>query len=190
MPEILETRWNNLQQRLPSLTDFAEIVRRYAEPHRAYHTLAHIEHGLREFDAAPRAQDPLAVELAIWFHDVVYDTHAIDNEERSATLVRPLCPRAAEMVLASRHDRVPDDPDARLFVDIDLSILGQSPDRFNAYEAQIRREYAWVPGPIYLARRRKILSSFLKRSSLYATAHFRERYEAQARANLSRALGR
>jgi predicted metal-dependent HD superfamily phosphohydrolase len=160
---------------------------RYAEPHRKYHTLEHIEHCLAEFD--PRqAREPEAVELAIWFHDAVYDTKAHDNEEKSAELLLSLIPeatRAAELVLVTKHHRA-STPDEALLVDIDLAILGQPEERFDRYERQIREEYAWVPEPIFRQKRGEILEGFLARPFIYQTEPFRAKYEAAARANLSR----
>ena len=162
---------------------------RYAEPHRRYHTLEHIEHCLAEFD--PRqAREPEAVELAIWFHDAVYDTRRSDNEERSAAWLLELMPeakRAAELILVTKHHRA-STPDEALLVDVDLAILGQPKERFDRYEQQIREEYAWVPGLIFRKKRREILRGFLERPFIYGTEAFRAKYEEAARANLLRSL--
>jgi predicted metal-dependent HD superfamily phosphohydrolase len=168
--------------------DILDLLKgRYAEPHRRYHTLEHIEHCLREFD--PRqAREPEAVELAIWFHDAIYDTRRSDNEERSAAWLLELLPeakRAAELILVTKHHK-PSTPDEALLVDVDLAILGQPAERFDLYERQIREEYAWVPGPIFRMKRASIMRGFLKRPFIYGTDAFRAKYEAAARANLSR----
>ena len=165
----------------------ALLKARYAEPHRRYHTMEHIEHCLREFD--PRqAREPEAVELAIWFHDAVYDTRRSDNEERSAAWLLELMPeakRAAELILVTKHHRA-STPDEALLVDVDLAILGQPGDVFDRYERRIREEYAWVPGILFRHKRAKILRGFLERPFIYGTEHFRAKYEAAARANLLR----
>lgn len=168
--------------------DVVELLKaRYAEPHRKYHTLEHIEHCLREFD--PRqAREPEAVEAAIWFHDAVYDTRRHDNEEKSAELLLSLLPeakRAAELVLVTKHHRA-STPDETLLVDIDLAILGQPAERFDRYEREIREEYAWVPEAIFREKRGQILQGFLDRPFIYGTEFFRATYEAAARANLLR----
>ncbi|HKS15700.1 MAG TPA: N-methyl-D-aspartate receptor NMDAR2C subunit, partial [Planctomycetota bacterium] len=63
------------------------LAARYREPHRAYHTLVHIAHCLDELDdVRKQARDPIAVEMAAWYHDAVYDTRSKDNEARSAEL--------------------------------------------------------------------------------------------------------
>ncbi len=88
----------------------------------------------------------------------------------------------------TRHAAEPVGIDAHVLVDADLSILGAQPARFQEYEAQVRSEYGWVPDAMFRSTRAKILKEFLGRPHLYCTAHFRERYEAQARRNLQHSL--
>jgi predicted metal-dependent HD superfamily phosphohydrolase len=96
--------------------------------------------------------------------------------------------RVRDLVKATRHDSTPRSRDAALVVDVDLSILGAAPARFDAYERQVREEYAWVPDAVFRPKRRALLEGFLARSSIYSTAFFRERLEAAARANNARSL--
>jgi predicted metal-dependent HD superfamily phosphohydrolase len=184
---------------------YDKLVQLYSEPHRHYHNGRHIADCLREFDSARElTRDPFAVELAIWFHDAVYDPRAPDNEEKSATLARQCLAEAAaapnaagsalsladsveRLVLATKHHDS-SDTDARLLVDVDLSILGQLPDRFWRYEEEIRREYEWVPEMTFRQKRAEILERFLKREKIYFTQHFFEKYEEQARLNLSSSI--
>ena len=84
----------------------------------------------------------------------------------------------------------PTDPDVQLLVDIDLSILGQPEDKFDEYEWQVRKEYEWVPENQFVAGRSEILRSFLDRLAIYSTRFFRNKYEAQARANIATSLAR
>jgi predicted metal-dependent HD superfamily phosphohydrolase len=96
--------------------------------------------------------------------------------------------RVETLILATRHAAIPTEPDAHLLVDIDLSILGRPPREFDAYEAKIRQEYAWVSDDAFRQGRRAILELFLGRRSIYQTAFFREQFEAQARENLTRSM--
>ncbi len=203
MPSGTEERWRALWDRLGAAGDpmpeYQDLCHRYAEPHRAYHTLDHIAHCLAEFEAARGlARCPDAVEWALWYHDAVYDTRASDNEERSAelalqvagraSLAADLATQAARHILASKHREPPSDPDTRVFVDVDLAILGQPWDRFAAYEEEIRREYRWVPSWLFRRKRRALLKAFLARPSIYCTRPFRERYEERARENIARSV--
>ena len=178
-----------------------ELAGRYAETHRRYHTLQHLGECLAAFDGVVAlAERPGEVEAALWFHDAVYDMKAHDNEAQSADWAERalrevgVAPDAARrvhaLVMATRHDAAPATADAKLLVDIDLAILGASPARFDEYEAQVRAEYAWVAEKVFRERRRALLDRFLAQPALYATAHFRERLEAQARANLKRSVKR
>lgn len=186
-----ERLWSTLGLRPPEEELFDAIMDAYEEPHRAYHTEQHIEECLLHLDGYG-GHEP-EVELALWFHDAVYDPKAHDNEERSAEwAVRELKddPSLAEtvkrLILVTRHDAVPDAPDEQLLTDIDLSILGAPPERFEDYERQIRREYIWVPEEIYRRERAKVLQRFRDRKYIYSTEYFRDLLEAQARRNLAR----
>ena len=196
-------RWQDLWRRMGGRSDpaahFATLQRRYAEPQRAYHTLEHISDCLAQFDyVSPQAICPDEVELALWLHDVIYDPQAADNEERSARWAVDLLQEGGvsaacmawvgELILATRHTGAPDEPDARLVADIDLSILGRSPEVFAVYEDRIRVEYQWVAEDIYRRERARILETFLARVSIYQTPFFKERYEVQARENLKQLL--
>jgi len=170
----------------------------YAEPQRHYHNQQHIAACLAEFDEARAlARHPIAVEFALWFHDAVYDPRGTDNETQSAALAAdclqnaglgPIVGTVEALILATQHTASGGDPDTALLVDIDLSILGKDPGRFAEYEAQIRREYEWVPGPIFNSKRAEILRRFLEREHIYATRHFAERYEQPARRNLEASI--
>jgi predicted metal-dependent HD superfamily phosphohydrolase len=178
---------------------FDELQRAYSAPDRHYHGVRHIDECLRALrDVRRHAERPAEVETALWFHDAIYDTRRSDNEARSADWARDALAAAGAttavgervhtLILATRHDAAVDDPDARLTVDIDLGILGQSPGAFARYDADIRREYHWVAWSDYVDGRTAVLRQFLARERIYATAPFHERYEAQARYNLACAV--
>jgi predicted metal-dependent HD superfamily phosphohydrolase len=183
-----------------------ELVRAYAAPERHYHNLAHIEAMLGLMRSHENAlSDPHSVEAATWFHDVIYDTRRHDNEEKSAELATSRLAGLlssdrialiASMIQATAGHHVPeglDDTqrrDCALFLDMDLSILGSTPDLFAAYEDAVRREYGWVPDALWCEGRRKVLQGFLDRPAIYASPQFRASHEAAARVNLARSLER
>lgn len=199
----LDRRWIGLWNRLGAQGDGLSVLTgleaAYAEPARAYHTADHIRDCLAQFDLCPEtATRPDEVEAAIWFHDAVYQPGAANNEDMSARLARTsledagasleVADRIAELVLTTQHLSIPEEPDAALLCDVDLSILGRTTEVFDEFERRIRREYAWVPESAYRSGRTKILRGFLERPSIFQTDFFRERYEASARANLARAV--
>jgi predicted metal-dependent HD superfamily phosphohydrolase len=167
----------------------------YGDPTRAYHNLNHIADCLVRFDEhAHLATDTVAVEFAIWFHDVVYDTHAADNEERSAVAAEEFLSATthgavvADLIRATRHDGVPAIPDAALLCDIDLSILGRPAAVYDAYAVAIRQEYAWVPLSDFVKGRTRVLESFFARPSIFVLEEMERIYGAQARTNLEREI--
>ncbi len=200
-----EQRWLILWKRLGAEGDahavLTDLAARYSEPHRTYHTLDHIGHCLEEFGPVRHlATIPDVIELAFWYHDAIYDTKANDNEEQSAALALEVVRNASlsddfgqivvNLIMATKHSVIPTDSDAQLFVDIDLSILGQPEDKFDEYERQVCKEYEWVPEDQFVSGRSAILKSFLDRPNIYATQFFRNKYEAQARRNIARSLAR
>ena len=179
--------------------EFRRLTRAWRSFGRHYHTLVHLGACLEEFDGARHLATAAAeVELALWFHDAVYRSWRNDNELRSAEWATrfllangadaQVATRVRDLVLATAHVAGTSGGDAALVVDVDLSILGQPPDIYDGFERNVRREYWWVPSRRFVTARCAILGSFLERSSIYHLPHFRDRYEAQARSNLERAL--
>jgi predicted metal-dependent HD superfamily phosphohydrolase len=201
----LESRFEELWSRLDAAGDgqgtFTRLMAAYAEPHRAYHTAEHIADCLAQLDAAPETSaDRTLVEAAIWFHDVVYDPRAADNEAESAAwatyilsgagVALPAIDAIRRLILLTRHVEPAHDSIGGLLCDIDLSILGRSPAEFDEFERRIRAEYDWVPEREYRAGRARVLSRLLGWDPLYQTEYFRRRYEAAARNNLAAVIAR
>jgi len=178
---------------------FNELKARYSEPPRAYHTLQHLEECFGWFEQVrDLVRSPGAVAFALFYHDAIYDTHASDNEAQSAALARMVLNEYVQgdsdphevtaLIMATKHDALAADQDARVLVDIDLSILGAERARFDEYESQVRQEYAWVEDRAFREGRTRILIQFLARPVIYNTPFFRERLEAQAQENLKRSM--
>jgi predicted metal-dependent HD superfamily phosphohydrolase len=176
-----------------------DVLSRYSEPHRHYHTHQHLAECFEKVRAIIHlAERPAEVSVGLWFHDVIYDTQRHDNEERSAHWARDVArelgasaesaQRIYDLIMYTRHAGEPVGIDAQVLVDADLSILGAPPARFQEYEAQVRREYEWVPDAVFRPTRARILKEFLSRTQLFSTADFRGRYEEQARRNLRYSL--
>ena len=175
---------------------FDQLVAAYTEPHRHYHTLEHLGELFRVVVRLP-VVDPRAVQLAVWFHDVVYDPRAKDNEKRSADRVPEwLTPlkipsavmiRVAELVRATAHlsAEAGSDPDTIALLDADLAILAAAEHRYQRYTADIRQEYAWVPEDAYRTGRIAVLESFLARPRFFHTELMFTEGEAAARRNLT-----
>lgn len=190
-------RWESLWRQLGGTAppgSFAELERHYGGSDRHYHGAPHILACLAHFDRLRELADqPAQVELALWLHDVIYDTRRQDNEAASAALA---CDWLAErglarhgealhaLILATCHQAGGLAGDAALVADIDLSILASAPPVYAQYQAAVRREYAWVPDALFNAGRAKVLRQLLDQAPLYQTPKLRRDWEAPARANL------
>ena len=205
--EVGIDRWNETLrllglQETPALKTLGhDVLMRYQEPHRHYHSLIHLADCLNQA-AALRNQFEHAgeVEYALWFHDAIYDTRKSDNEQRcadwacdtarAAGISAEASQRIHALILATRHSALPATADATLLVDIDLSILGAARARFETYEQEIRSEYHWVPMFLFNLKRKQLLREFLARPHIYASAEFQRTHEAPARANLAHSIAR
>jgi predicted metal-dependent HD superfamily phosphohydrolase len=178
-----------------------ELRAAYAQPHRRYHTAAHIADCLAKLARVEglTATERRTLEYALWWHDAVYDPTRGDNEAASAALARHDLPRhgvdAAEVdevarliLLTAGHAVAAGDRLGALMVSIDLSILGEPPAIYDAYAAAIRDEYAHVPADAFRAGRRHVLQGFLAAPGIFPDPAFATRYEAPARANLAREI--
>jgi predicted metal-dependent HD superfamily phosphohydrolase len=202
----LRRRWIGLLPTLRGepadvLARLNELVAAYTGPERHYHDLRHIAALLSLADAeAARFADKASVELAIFFHDVVYDARATTNEQESADLARRTLRQLG--MSATRYERVarlvewtahatnsaaPDDPDTVRFLDLDLAILAAPAAEYDAYAAAIRREYAHVPDAAWRKGRAKVLRAFAERPHIYL-CNDHTAWERAARDNLCREL--
>lgn len=195
-------RWEALLSRLgvlPETRTFTQLQSAYAQKHRKYHTSRHSDECLSLFDELKHlAEYPGEVEYALWFHDAIYKPMSKSNEEQSANWAADFGGRAGMSsetvarirahIMATRHVSSPADGDSSLVVDIDLAVLGATPNRYDEFEHDVRREYRWVPGIIYRSKRAAILQSFLDRPRIYHWEPLYERFEHQARANMSGAI--
>lgn len=203
MIATLEDRWKKLWQKLhvnivPQVA-LEKLIEAYSANDRFYHNLTHIENCISIFDRTKfLAAHPEEVELAIWFHDAIYDTTRDDSEQKSAEWAEEVISQSglgggvagkvSGLILATRHCTEVQDLDAQLMVDVDLSILGADPESFWQYEANIRKEYAWVPESLFRSRRVAILRGFLGRQSIYYHKQYRGMFEEKARFNLKQAV--
>ena len=177
---------------------YGTLIGHYSEPHRRYHTCEHLEHCLTQLDLGSQpGPDSDAVEMAVWFHDAIYDPRAPDNEQRSAELFARLAggdfaPAFArhvnELILVTRHDKPPDTNAEKLVVDVDLSSFGLPWEDFIRDSEAVRQEYTHLPDDRFHQYQVKFMCSLLARPALYGTSYFHEHFESAARGNIRRYL--
>lgn len=198
----LAREWRETVRAAGATADDPEVVRagtellaRWREPHRHYHDIEHLAEVLDGVDLlAGLAADPVAVRLAVWFHDAVYAGRPGADEEASAVLATQVLAGlgvpAASVVAVARlvrvtagHDPDAADPDAAVLCDADLAVLAAPPERYARYCAGVRAEYAHVPDEDFRRGRAAVLRA-LAAGELFRTPPGRRRWEATARANL------
>jgi predicted metal-dependent HD superfamily phosphohydrolase len=182
-------------------TMLERLSHRYAEAHRHYHTWTHVLACLEGRRRLTTATLP-DVDLALLFHDAIYEPLARDNESRSAELLleegrrawidERTLQRAKTLVEATAHHAAAlvDSEEACIVIDADLSILGAEPSAFDRYERAVREEFARVDDSMYVAGRMALLRAFLERPSIYLTRRAHRLWESDARRNLERSIAK
>ena len=178
----------------------AQLVAAYNHPSRRYHDARHLEEVLErvhELSGEGVAFDRMAVVLAAWFHDGVYDGEP-DAEKRSAAwaaealdaLVEPdIVDEVVRLVLLTeQHLPADDDANGGALSDAELAILAASPERYAEYVAAVREEYSHVPDDLFVVGRSAILADLLAKPHLFHTPYARASWEAAARANVEAEL--
>jgi predicted metal-dependent HD superfamily phosphohydrolase len=173
-----------------------ELEKQYSSPKRHYHNLMHLENMITELDAVKKQIANYDVILfSVFYHDVVYDATAGDNEEKSAEFARKrlsmlnagkdFSNAVARQIVATKKHEKNNDADTNFLLDADLSVLGKDWGTYRQYATQIREEYAIYPDILYKPGRKKVLQHFLTFETIYKTDEFKQKYEQQARRNLA-----
>lgn len=177
----------------------SDLLERWNEPQRRYHNETHLRAVLRAVDALEadgESFDGTEVRLAAWLHAAVFDPAGSENTARSAEYAELVLDPAAPVEEVARlvrlmggHRVEPGDLNGAVLSDADLAVLGADPETYDTYSADVRHEFAHVPGERYVAGRTAAVEGLLERRSVYRTRAGRDRWEKQAHANLNRELG-
>ncbi|RYD98920.1 MAG: hypothetical protein EOP54_05985 [Sphingobacteriales bacterium] len=170
-----------------------EIETAYNLPERHYHTLTHIEQMLDLLDEVKEAcSDLVSLQLAVFYHDIVYDAQRNDNEVQSAAIARKRLTelgyepveKVVTLILATQKHESSGDTDRNYLLDTDLVILGAERSRYEAYARQVREEYRIYPDEVYNPGRVQVLQHFLYSARIFKTDYFYHKLEGAARFNL------
>jgi len=183
------------------LTDdlFEEIHFKYSSASRYYHNVGHLDHLTRELNPVKnQIEDWQIIILSVAYHDIVYNPLKKDNEERSASIAvdrlsklnlkEDQKEKCRQQILSTKTHAASDNPDTNYFTDADLSILGSVAESYLEYSCQVRKEYKYFPDLLYKPGRKKVLMRFLEMTNIFKTKHFQNKYERQARLNLTNEL--
>jgi predicted metal-dependent HD superfamily phosphohydrolase len=201
----MQSMWHGLMNSLAVEEDvsaelFADLVAHYDGDSRHYHNLEHIHNVLAAIRRMQsQAQNLAAIRLAAWYHDVIYEIDATDNELRSAEYAKNALRKTliddemlevvADMIRATDITRdPPDHTDFRILLDADLATLASDYDYYDKNAKAIRKEFAEVPDDEYQVSRREILNRFLERKRIFLTKKMFETSEAKARRNIRREI--
>lgn len=200
----LQKRWLDLTKQLSIDNQlahlmYAKIEKKYSESHRKYHNMQHLRELFAYVDEYEEMiKEKYLVELAIWYHDIVYSVwRPAKNELKSAEFALQEIPKGVLLeaerkrlfcwIDSTKKHIIPVEHatlSGQLFMDFDMAIIGTPREKYMVYAQNIREEYGIYPDLLYKPGRRKALEGFLAGGELFLTDIFRERYEGQARENL------
>ncbi len=197
----LQLRWETLCNEI-NLTNtsqslFADLQKHYTETQRVYHNFSHIHTMLKICEQyISEIENYRVLQLAVWYHDIIYRATRKDNELKSAEYALEALSdsnlsslesnQVKQLIISTKsHDILLDNFDNRLILDIDLAILASSREAYTHYTQAIRKEYKVYPNFLYKKGRKKVLQHFLERKQIYFTEEFQTKYEAGARENLT-----
>lgn len=181
-----------------TLQQRAKLVKKYAEPHRHYHTLEHIA-TLFQLASAHGIKLSIPQQLAIWYHDAIYNINSTNNEQLSAEfflsesssncwLSKTISDRTVNIILATKT-HFSDIHEVQTVLDLDLAGLGFDWETYiGVAKDQVRLEYTYLNDNIWNINRKLFLRNMLKRNYIYYTPWARDSYERQARLNIEREL--
>ena len=200
----LKTIWNELAFSYTNNHDlvnelWAEIEKEYSTPKRHYHNLTHLKYIIdRAEKYREKLTDPDTVLFSIFYHDIVYNTKRQDNEQKSADIARDRLTKLGippekiskcqNQIIATKDHKSNGNTDTDYLLDFDLAILGDTPEKYETYSKNIRKEYSLYPEFLYKRGRKKVLEKLLKADRIFKTSDFHKSFEKQARENIKSEL--
>ncbi|NDL58193.1 HD domain-containing protein [Phytoactinopolyspora mesophila] len=194
----LQERWTALVgSSASSVRRGNDLLARWSEPHRHYHSLAHLRAVLDALDLlAAEMKSPVSVRLAAWFHDAVYDGRPGEDERASAALAAEALAElgypggqvedvARLVLLTVHHDPEPGDVDGATLCDADLSVLGSTQAAYQQYAEAVRRDYSHVSDAAFRNGRLIVVETLLNRQRLFRTPTGQALWDDAARRNLA-----
>lgn len=197
----LYLRWHKLVSRYCNETAVIEtlwqdILTRYQEAHRAFHTLLHLHQIFLDLDKV-ECTDSMA--FSVWYHDIIYKPSSNKNEQKSAVhaitalqhLNAPLdLQKNVKTMIEATHNHLSADDSSQYFLDADMAILGSAPSDYAKYLKALKVEYKNIPESLYKRGRKRFIMNTLAADRIYKSEHFFQHYEKQARINLTNEMAR
>ena len=205
----LEKAPATFQQQVAELGE--RLLQAWEQPHRAYHHSGHLSQMLADLDrlytACKQGATPLALVLAAWFHDAVYEGAPGEDERRSEQLAAASLEPLVTAGLLSEEElqlvrflvrttathELPESTelpagynpaDIEFFLDADMAILAAEPARYRRYLRGVRSEYSHFDDEAFRTGRTTFLHSVLERERIFLSERARELWEEPARVNL------
>lgn len=177
---------------------FDAIVKQYEQPHRYYHNLEHVAYILRQIDQLKLIKrDRQILIYTAFYHDVIYKAGSTQNEIESADFAKQWLQKlkldasiiqSVERSILATQNHQSNNELTQLFLDMDMSILASDQQAYESYTEAIVKENRRFPSFLFRMKRKQFIKNTLKKSEIFLTELYRNRYELIARTNLLREL--
>jgi predicted metal-dependent HD superfamily phosphohydrolase len=195
---------------------FATICTKYYSNHRFYHTLKHVKHMLDKIDELNNTNlyyifNSESMKLATWYHDIYYKPFNFDarlsNEFFSSARARrelselninaDIIGEVGQLIMLTQTHKTNQYLEIpltvqKIFLDSDMSILGETPEKYLEYAHGIEDEcmsYNVLTSPMfYYEKRKEFLLKTLKNKPIFHTEYMQEHYEGPAELNMQREI--
>jgi predicted metal-dependent HD superfamily phosphohydrolase len=185
------------------LESLISIVKHYyLEEHRHYHNWNHILNGFYLFSKYYDNDIPIHIIIAWLFHDIVYIAGSTDSEKSSNILLLTLMSNKFPLILKKHqcdinkaltyidatisHENKTTDIDLDVFLDVDMSYLGESWVDFSYCRKQIRKEFIVFNDDSFIKGSIIFCNSLLKRDNVFMSKFFRDKYELHCTTNIKK----
>lgn len=148
------------------------LEHQWADPVRYYHTKEHLNQIIQDIQkniwfSTLQAHEKVALLLAAFFHDAIYDPQRKDNEEKSKAYFLHACKFGdsptqkliLDLIEVTKYRKRPVNRLQQIFWDADNAIFKKSYPVLVNYEKQIRKEFIHIPKEKYKIARIKFLES-------------------------------
>lgn len=186
-----------------------DVKKDYESSDRYFHTMEHLAlgfHDISEYSQwyvnnISKNIDDIGIDInqiAAWFyHDIVYDAkNPVSNELKSAEIAKERLKKEEDIdvnivcqIILDTKEHKSTIEESKLILDIDMASLGYDYDRFLYYRKQAWKEYELFYNQDQLKTGTiHFLKKALESVKLYNLNYFQDKYEINARINMSKYL--
>jgi predicted metal-dependent HD superfamily phosphohydrolase len=186
---------------------FNKVIPYYNESHRFYHNWNHIIYGFLLFEEIKDFKVDLVTELAWIFHDSIYLPFNFSSNNKNHTNEKLSCQflefflksndinfynnnlseiRESQQIILATENHIPFDERSSIILDVDMSYLGYSYEKFTKIRELVRLEYKFIDDKTFYDGTLSFINNLLTQEKIYFSEYGISHWEKNARENLKK----